>query len=352
MPRSWSEPVARVVAQPITPLVAPLTEPTQTVPNKAPLSKEFDADALAPTPRVQIPPSAPSTTRPAAGDPRRCRRRARRPRRSLPSRRNGPFRAAGRPGGRPSRPGTGGAAPDPGAGKAQAGLRESLRSQHSGSGNRPGASAGSRNTIAEAVRSVARGGPAAALPWETSATWESAGSGRAEPAAFARPAGQQPGTADDPQGVDFRPYLIKILASVRRNWFAVMPESAKLGRQGRVGIQFAVARNGSVPKLVIVQQSGTDALDRAAVPASAPPTLSPLPTEFKGSRSGCSSTSPTTSRADDPPLHHPGRLHRARPAGRLHPGRVFRIAIWILMAGLAVKTLIAPRQLVSPSGRP
>jgi TonB family protein len=87
----------------------------------------------------------------------------------------------------------------------------------------------------------------------------------------------------DPQGVDFRPYLIKILANVRRNWFAVMPESAKLGRRGKVAIQFAIARNGSVPKLVIVLPSGTDALDRAAVAGiSASNPFPPLPTEFRG----------------------------------------------------------------------
>ena len=89
----------------------------------------------------------------------------------------------------------------------------------------------------------------------------------------------------DPMGVDFRPYLIKILAAVRRNWFAVMPESAKWGRQGRVTIQFAIARNGAVPKLVIVGHSGTDSLDRAAVAGiSASNPFPPLPTEFRGER--------------------------------------------------------------------
>jgi TonB family protein len=87
----------------------------------------------------------------------------------------------------------------------------------------------------------------------------------------------------DPQGVDFKPYLVKVLASVRRNWYAVMPESAKLGRRGRVAIQFAVDRNGRVPKLVIVTPSGTDALDRAAVAGiSASNPFPPLPSEFRG----------------------------------------------------------------------
>ena len=62
-----------------------------------------------------------------------------------------------------------------------------------------------------------------------------------------------------------------------------MPEAARLGRRGKVGIQFAIARNGNVPKLVIVTNSGTDALDRAAVAGiSASNPFPPLPTEFKG----------------------------------------------------------------------
>ena len=89
----------------------------------------------------------------------------------------------------------------------------------------------------------------------------------------------------DTQGVDFKPYLIRILSSVRRNWFAVMPESARFGRKGRVLIQFAINRDGSVPKLVIASGSGADALDRAAVAGiSASNPFPPLPAEFKGNQ--------------------------------------------------------------------
>ena len=88
----------------------------------------------------------------------------------------------------------------------------------------------------------------------------------------------------DPRGVDFRPYLLQILASVRRNWFAVIPESARLGMsRGRTLIQFSVARNGSVPKLVIARSSGTPPLDRAAVAGiSASNPFPPLPSEYLG----------------------------------------------------------------------
>ena len=87
----------------------------------------------------------------------------------------------------------------------------------------------------------------------------------------------------DPQGVDFKPYLLKVLAAVRRNWQAVIPESARYGRRGRVAVQFAIDRSGSVPKLVIATPSGSDSLDRAAVAGiSASNPFPPLPAEFRG----------------------------------------------------------------------
>jgi len=90
----------------------------------------------------------------------------------------------------------------------------------------------------------------------------------------------------NPLGVDFRPYLTQILAAVRRNWMNILPESVtKLGRRGKVAIQFSIARDGRVPKLVIAVTSGADPLDRAAVAGiSASVPFPPLPTEFKGDR--------------------------------------------------------------------
>jgi TonB family protein len=89
----------------------------------------------------------------------------------------------------------------------------------------------------------------------------------------------------DPGGVDFKPYLIRILAAVKRNWLSVIPESARQGRTGRVLVQFAIARDGYVPKLVIAVPSGADALDRAAVAGiSASTPFEPLPSGFKGNQ--------------------------------------------------------------------
>lgn len=87
----------------------------------------------------------------------------------------------------------------------------------------------------------------------------------------------------DPMGVDFKPYLIQILALVRRNWFAVIPESARMGNRGVVQLQFMIDRSGQVPKLVIATPSGSQALDRAAVASiSASVPFPPLPPEYKG----------------------------------------------------------------------
>jgi len=87
----------------------------------------------------------------------------------------------------------------------------------------------------------------------------------------------------DPMGVDFRPYLMRVLAAVRQNWLAVIPESARMGCRGVVVLQFIVDRNGQVPKLVIATPSGSEPLDRAAVAGiSASIPLPSLPSEFKG----------------------------------------------------------------------
>jgi TonB family protein len=88
----------------------------------------------------------------------------------------------------------------------------------------------------------------------------------------------------DPKGVDFRPYLIQVLAAVRRNWYAVIPESARLGMsRGRVAIQFIISRDGGVPKLVIADSANVNALDHAAVAGiSASVPFQRLPVEFSG----------------------------------------------------------------------
>ena len=84
-------------------------------------------------------------------------------------------------------------------------------------------------------------------------------------------------------GVDFKPYLLEVLQAVRRNWFAVMPESARLGQRGQVVLIFGVSKDGKITKVVFSTESGARPLDRAAVAAlSMSDPLPPLPTGYKG----------------------------------------------------------------------
>jgi TonB family protein len=94
---------------------------------------------------------------------------------------------------------------------------------------------------------------------------------------------EAPTILSDTRGVDFGPYLARIVYIVRRNWYAVIPESARLGEKGRVGVVFEILKDGSVPQLRLVASSGSDPLDRAAltgIHASIP--FPPLPQEFTG----------------------------------------------------------------------
>lgn len=87
------------------------------------------------------------------------------------------------------------------------------------------------------------------------------------------------------EGIDFSDYMNRVVAAVRRNWYAVMPESAMLGDRGRVALQFRIMKNGSVPdgEPVRIMGSGKEPLDRAAVSAirSSNP-FEPLPSAFSG----------------------------------------------------------------------
>ena len=141
-----------------------------------------------------------------------------------------------------------------------------------------------RATVEDAMREVARGGGGGLVVGDLGEGSGGLGESLNNPAAATKNASALE-LLSDTQGVDFKPYLIRILSSVRRNWFAVMPESARFGRKGRVLIQFAINKDGSVPKLVIASTSGAEALDRAAVAGiSASNPFPPLPDEFKGNQ--------------------------------------------------------------------
>jgi len=97
--------------------------------------------------------------------------------------------------------------------------------------------------------------------------------------------GRQLGALDilsDTQGVDFGPYLQRILVDVRDNWYRLIPPSAEM-KKGKLAIEFAITKDGNVADMRLVASSGDVALDRAAwggITASNP--FPPLPSEFTG----------------------------------------------------------------------
>ena len=91
----------------------------------------------------------------------------------------------------------------------------------------------------------------------------------------------------DTMGVDFGPYLQRVLHDVKMNWYELIPESARppIMKKGKVAIEFAILKDGSIAGMRLEQggSSGDPALDRAAwggITASNP--FPPLPQEFGG----------------------------------------------------------------------
>jgi len=251
----------------LAPLVAPPPELTQTAPQRGPVGKEFTIESLMARPRLQLPPgqmlmARRSAPQPSLPEPPQIEGQVARvqppplgvapiapppPQIEPVEKPKLAFETPGAPTGIPT--GTGKIAPP--SPSVQAAVRSAVRRGPSGG-----------LIIGDAAGGVLEGVPLPPSPGGARSNLE---------------------LLSDPQGVDFRPYLIQVLASVRRNWLAVIPESARMGRRGKVQIQFAIARDGFVPKLVIALPSGADALDRAAVAGiSASNPFPPLPAEFRG----------------------------------------------------------------------
>jgi TonB family protein len=98
--------------------------------------------------------------------------------------------------------------------------------------------------------------------------------------------GRQQGNLEilsDTQGVDFGPYLQRILQEVKDHWYRLIPESAEM-KKGKLTLEFAIMKDGSVRGLTVAQPSGDVTLDRPAygsITGSDP--FPPLPSDFKGS---------------------------------------------------------------------
>src|SRR6185436_12456663 len=82
----------------------------------------------------------------------------------------------------------------------------------------------------------------------------------------------------DPEGADFTRWINHFKSEVYRNW--IIPEPARFGIRGQVGIEFTVDRGGRITKLTMISSSGTPALDRAASNALQGSELLPLPDDY------------------------------------------------------------------------
>jgi TonB family protein len=148
------------------------------------------------------------------------------------------------------------------------------------------------------------GAPGSSAPQMAAPPQSSAGLGQTQPAPQAAPNpqiaqlqtpgdfglgtgahGRQVGNLEilsDTEGVDFGPYLQRVLHDVRQNWYSAIPESAAM-KHGNLIIEFAITKDGKVAGMKLIATSGDIPLDRAAwagIVGSDP--FPALPSEFGG----------------------------------------------------------------------
>lgn len=140
-----------------------------------------------------------------------------------------------------------------------------------------GASMSAGSAIEQAARAAARGG--------SGGPRGSGGDYGLGPGASQGRVRSEYDVLSDTMGVDFGPYLARVLQSVRTNWYTLIPEVARapLMKSGKVTIEFAILKDGSVAGMKVTGPSGDISLDRAAwggITGSNP--FPPLPPEFRG----------------------------------------------------------------------
>jgi TonB family protein len=89
----------------------------------------------------------------------------------------------------------------------------------------------------------------------------------------------------DTQGVDFGPYIRRILADIKRNWIPLIPEEARppLNKQGETLIRFTILPDGRIAAMNLDGSSQDTAIDRACWGGiTAVGQFPPLPANFKG----------------------------------------------------------------------
>ena len=88
----------------------------------------------------------------------------------------------------------------------------------------------------------------------------------------------------DTMGVDFGPYLNKVVREIYNNWIPLIPEEARppLNKSGETLIRFTILPNGTVGGMSLDGSTHDEALNRAAWGSVNGQQFPPLPPEFKG----------------------------------------------------------------------
>jgi outer membrane biosynthesis protein TonB len=89
----------------------------------------------------------------------------------------------------------------------------------------------------------------------------------------------------DTQGVDFGPYIRRILSDIKRNWIPLIPEEARppLNKQGETLIRFTILPDGRIAAMNLDASSQDTAIDRACWGGiTGVGQFPPLPAQFKG----------------------------------------------------------------------
>jgi len=89
----------------------------------------------------------------------------------------------------------------------------------------------------------------------------------------------------DTMGVDFGPYLRRILGDIKRTWIPLIPEEARppLNKQGETLVRFTISPDGHITAMHLDGSSQDTAIDRAAWGGiTGVGQFPPLPANFKG----------------------------------------------------------------------
>jgi len=89
----------------------------------------------------------------------------------------------------------------------------------------------------------------------------------------------------DMQGVDFGPYIRRILEDIKRNWYPLIPEEARppLNKQGETLIRFTILPDGRIAAMNLDGSSQDQSIDKACWGAiTGEGQFPPLPASFHG----------------------------------------------------------------------